>query len=109
MRKTQQRRGDLGPMPRYVRFSVGDTVGQYGLLTNQEVVELDGSLYTSWTTTNRRYPVDQVKLLPPCEPTKIVCVGTNYKQVLAAKEKQIERNVNYYTADGIKMGNKRAM
>lgn len=74
-------------MPKFIRFSIGEKVGQYGLLTDQEVIELEGSIYTNWTVTDRRYPVNQVKLLAPCEPTKIVCVGTNYKQVLAAKEK----------------------
>lgn len=74
-------------MPKFVRFSTGDLTGRYGLLTDQEVVELDGSVYEAWTTTDCRYSLDQVRLLAPCEPTKIVCVGTNYKQVLAAKER----------------------
>jgi 2-keto-4-pentenoate hydratase/2-oxohepta-3-ene-1,7-dioic acid hydratase in catechol pathway len=36
----------------------------------------------------RRFPVDEVTLLPPCEPTKVVCVGRNY--VAHADERDAE-------------------
>ncbi|WP_426963915.1 fumarylacetoacetate hydrolase family protein [Haloparvum alkalitolerans] len=34
--------------------------------------------YGTITAAGRTYAVDDVEVLPPCEPTKIVCIGRNY-------------------------------
>ncbi len=75
-------------MTRHVRFSVDPNVAptvadthpavRYGLL------EEDGLVYVtqpfSRDKTGECYPLDQVRLLPPCYPTKILCVGRNYAE-----------------------------
>jgi 2-keto-4-pentenoate hydratase/2-oxohepta-3-ene-1,7-dioic acid hydratase in catechol pathway len=38
-----------------------------------------GELFGAFHLTGQRYPLDQIKLLPPTLPSKIVAVGLNYK------------------------------
>ena len=38
---------------------------------------------------NSQYPIEEVEILPPCEPTKIVCVGLNYADHAAERGKDV--------------------
>jgi len=51
----------------------------YGVLAGETVREISGNLFEQWSDTGRAWPLDQVKLLPPVTPTKIVCLGLNYR------------------------------
>lgn len=63
---------------RYIRFSHNNQL-HYGLLRNDNKVEhLIGNNPDSFQTTGNYFQLSEVKLLPPCEPSKIVCVGLNY-------------------------------
>jgi 2-keto-4-pentenoate hydratase/2-oxohepta-3-ene-1,7-dioic acid hydratase in catechol pathway len=50
----------------------------YGLLEGDQVREIFGSPWAPWSQGVRTWPVTDVRLLAPVEPTKIVCVGRNY-------------------------------
>jgi 2-keto-4-pentenoate hydratase/2-oxohepta-3-ene-1,7-dioic acid hydratase in catechol pathway len=63
---------------RLVRFLVQGRTA-YGILNNDETVELDGVGYASLTSTGARHRTGDVSLLAPCVPTKIVAVGLNYR------------------------------
>ncbi len=63
---------------RLVRFQAQDRPA-YGILNNDEVVELDGEGYGSLTLRRARHRTADVKFLAPCVPTKIVAVGLNYR------------------------------
>jgi 2-keto-4-pentenoate hydratase/2-oxohepta-3-ene-1,7-dioic acid hydratase in catechol pathway len=54
------------------RLTIGKVVGE-------EIVVLDGSLFDIQGETNIRYSLADVKLLPPVIPTKIACIGMNYR------------------------------
>src|SRR5947208_14437294 len=58
-------------MTRITRFRCSSYTG-YGTLEGDSIRELDKA--------GRSYPLDAVQLLPPCAPTKIVCVGRNYRE-----------------------------
>lgn len=68
----------------YVRFqtlagvSYGQVTVAYGLLKGKTVHELEGSIFDQHTETGQIYPLTAVKLLAPCEPTKIMAVAANY-------------------------------
>ena len=49
-----------------------------GVIEGNEVREIPGQLWTSREPTGPSWPLSSVKLLPPCTPSKIVCVGRNY-------------------------------
>jgi 2-keto-4-pentenoate hydratase/2-oxohepta-3-ene-1,7-dioic acid hydratase in catechol pathway len=38
-----------------------------------------GELFKAFHLTKQRYPLDQIKLLPPTRPSKIVALGLNYR------------------------------
>jgi len=59
------------------RFRTGRRVG-YGVVMNQEVVEIRGSIYTRYRLTDIRYPLSKVQLLPPTEPSEIWGPGLNF-------------------------------
>lgn len=62
---------------RYVRYSV-DGATSYGLLDGQTVRELNGELFANPRPTGRTRRLDQVKLLAPVMPQKVIAVGLNY-------------------------------
>ncbi len=63
---------------RLVRFLVQNRPA-YGILDNDEVVELDGEGYTSLLSRRAVHRAAGVRLLAPCVPTKVVAVGLNYR------------------------------
>ncbi|AEM77758.1 fumarylacetoacetate hydrolase family protein [Thermoanaerobacter wiegelii] len=44
----------------------------YGIIEGDKVITFDGISFIS-------YKMEEVKLLPPCLPTKAICVGLNYR------------------------------
>lgn len=62
-----------------VRFLV-DGVKTFGLLENNQVSEISGDVFQEdYLVTSKTYQLKDIQLLSPCEPSKVVCVGLNYK------------------------------
>ncbi len=62
----------------YIRYRTGDRVA-WGRLEGETLVELTAAPWSEAPQTKRRLALDaELPLLPPCEPSKIVCVGKNY-------------------------------
>ena len=55
---------------RYVRFAHGDAVS-YGILEDERVLELDGSILASPGRTGRSLALADVRLLAPIDPTEV--------------------------------------
>ena len=51
----------------------------YAILEKDAVERLNGTPYDGIERDGRKYSIEDVQLLAPAEPTKIVCVGKNYK------------------------------
>jgi len=49
-----------------------------GVISGDSVSVVSGDIFGKWTVTNRAYLLSDVKLLTPCVPSKIVCLGRNY-------------------------------
>ena len=62
---------------RYVRFESADGP-RWGVVKGEEVLTLSKPPYGELDYDGGKLPLAQCKLLAPCEPTKIVCVGKNY-------------------------------
>jgi|SRR5690625_2541899 len=70
---------------KYVRFRLDDGTEHYGQLEGRQIKVLAGDLFdTNKKLTGTDYNLDEVKLLSPVQPGKLVCVGLNYR--LHAKE-----------------------
>lgn len=63
---------------RYLRFKDNKGSVSYGILEGESVKPIEGDLFGEHKPTDKRLPLNEVKLLAPCTPTKFVCVGLNY-------------------------------
>lgn len=70
---------------RYVRYEHGGRIA-YGILEGDRIRELTGSLFESPKPTGRTVALAEARLLAPCEPSKIVAVGLNYKSHLGERQ-----------------------
>jgi 2-keto-4-pentenoate hydratase/2-oxohepta-3-ene-1,7-dioic acid hydratase in catechol pathway len=71
---------------KYVRYShQGRT--SYGILEGETIRELEGDLFSSPRPTGKSVSSADVTLLAPCEPSKIIAVGLNYKSHLGERPK----------------------
>lgn len=60
-----------------VRY-ITDKKIEYGIQDGESVQNLAGPPYRNLRRGNRSYELSEVKLLPPCTPSKIVALGINY-------------------------------
>lgn len=51
---------------------------RYGMIEGEQVLALEGPPYEQIRFSGETYNREQVRLLPPCQPSKVVCVGLNY-------------------------------
>jgi 2-keto-4-pentenoate hydratase/2-oxohepta-3-ene-1,7-dioic acid hydratase in catechol pathway len=56
----------------------GKAAASYGLLENDGIREISGTPWGRWTPGTTHWTLKATRLLAPCEPSKIVCVGRNY-------------------------------
>jgi 2-keto-4-pentenoate hydratase/2-oxohepta-3-ene-1,7-dioic acid hydratase in catechol pathway len=78
------RQGAGEKVARYVRYEHRGKVS-YGILDGDSVREIRGDLFGSRAETGVGVKLASVKLLWPCEPTKVLAVGLNYKSHLGAR------------------------
>lgn len=64
---------------RIVRYETQDgKKPKYGWLLGDKVGEISGNIYGRYRRQEALTPLSDVRLIRPCEPGKIVCVGRNY-------------------------------
>jgi 2-keto-4-pentenoate hydratase/2-oxohepta-3-ene-1,7-dioic acid hydratase in catechol pathway len=66
---------------RYVRYENRGKVS-YGVLDGDSIKEIRGDLFGARAETGTKVKLAAVKLLWPCEPTKVLAVGLNFKSHL---------------------------
>jgi len=65
---------------RYLRFATEEGYPRWGRLEESRVFELDRAPYAGGRETGRVLELDDLELLAPVEPSKIVCIGKNYAE-----------------------------
>jgi 2-keto-4-pentenoate hydratase/2-oxohepta-3-ene-1,7-dioic acid hydratase in catechol pathway len=68
---------ETGGIMKLVRFKYKSFFG-WGLVRNGIVHILSGDIYAGVAETKEMIPYDEVKILPPVSPSKIIAVGLNY-------------------------------
>ncbi len=63
---------------RYVRFETKTSEKKYGVLIEDKVKVVQGSIFEDHTISEEKYLLETVKLLAPVEPSKVLCIGLNY-------------------------------
>jgi len=53
---------------------------RHGIIEGESVREISSGFFDKWTKGTRTWPLAGVKLVPPVTPTKIVCIGRNYRE-----------------------------
>ena len=66
---------------KYVRYE-HDGATSYGVLEGETIHQLSGSVFESPERTGASVALDDVTLLPPSEPKKVVAAGLNYRSHL---------------------------
>ena len=70
---------------RYIRFKYADTDRcQYGELDGKLVHALANAPWLGIERSGQTYDLENVRLVAPVEPSKVVCIGLNYKAHVAA-------------------------
>ncbi|MCL6565900.1 MAG: fumarylacetoacetate hydrolase family protein [Acidobacteriia bacterium] len=52
----------------------------YGLVEGEQVRAVAGDIFGHWQATEQSWPLREVRLLVPVLPSKIVCLGRNYRE-----------------------------
>lgn len=69
---------------KFCRFVPSDSVplkpafALHGLIEDGQIREITGHPWSQWSQATRIWRVENVRLLAPVEPGKIVCIGRNY-------------------------------
>ena len=63
---------------KFVRFR-HDKLTSYGFLEGDDVRPISNDPFSKFIPARESIPIKDVRLLSPCEPTKIVAVGVNYQ------------------------------
>lgn len=63
---------------KFVRYQAKDQ-SNYGIWEGDRIHEVEGSILGEYKVTRVTHCVNDVRLLTPVEPSKILCVGLNYK------------------------------
>ncbi|MCZ2126179.1 MAG: fumarylacetoacetate hydrolase family protein [Anaerolineales bacterium] len=63
---------------RIIRYQTEAGTPAYGWMLDDKVGEVQGNPFGEYRRREARIPLDELTLLAPCEPSKIVCVGRNY-------------------------------
>jgi len=74
---------------RYLRYRHQGTVS-YGILEEETIREIGGGLFGDRQETGSRLNLQNVELLCPCEPSKILAVGLNYRSHLGDRAEPAE-------------------
>ena len=71
-------------MTTFARFEINGSVS-HGIVEGQAIKEISGSPLNDYSETGNSHNLQDVKLLPPVSPRKIVAIGLNYRSHLGDK------------------------
>ena len=63
---------------RIIRYQIEKESPKYGWMLEDKIGEIEGNIFGTYKRKEVQTPLAEVRLLPPSQPTKIVCVGRNY-------------------------------
>lgn len=63
---------------KWVRFQK-DGATAYGVVADSKAKLVQGDPFTTYTYTDQKFSLNEVEILPPCQPSKVIAVGLNYR------------------------------
>ena len=76
------------PVRSIARYAQGGAI-HYGRIEDGELIRLSAAPWSGGVETGERDRFDQVRLLAPSVPTKVVCVGLNYGAHIAESQSMV--------------------
>jgi 2-keto-4-pentenoate hydratase/2-oxohepta-3-ene-1,7-dioic acid hydratase in catechol pathway len=67
---------------KYIRYRHEDSSSRYGIVEDGVVHEIEGELFGGYRRSGATHPLVGLAFLNPCQPTKVIAVGRNYKSHL---------------------------
>ncbi|RJE49327.1 MULTISPECIES: fumarylacetoacetate hydrolase family protein [unclassified Dehalobacter] len=64
---------------RFLRFKDAENQVRYGVLTGQMIRYVKGDIFGVYEVTDQICSLEDVQLLAPVEPSKVLCIGLNYR------------------------------
>ena len=61
-----------------IRYQTKNNLTSYGWVLDDKIGSIDGSVFSEFQRSEARIPLADVRILPPVQPSKIICVGRNY-------------------------------
>ena len=58
----------------------------YGVLEKDIVIEIKGSIYDKYILTDKHSILSDIEILPPTDPSMIICFGYNYKDLIGYRQ-----------------------
>jgi 2-keto-4-pentenoate hydratase/2-oxohepta-3-ene-1,7-dioic acid hydratase in catechol pathway len=83
----------------WARFRSSDGVG-FGVLEEDRILEHEGDMFGSARPTGRTLAANSCKLLPPCNPGKIVALWNNFHALAAKLGKQAPSHPLFFLKSG---------
>jgi len=62
----------------FIRYLAPDGAANYGWVYEGKIGAVKGSIFGDYHRSEADIPIESVRLLPPVQPSKIICVGRNY-------------------------------
>ncbi len=63
---------------KFVRFEKNQEIS-YGIVDSEKIIRIEGSPFSGYKETSQIYGIHDVKIMTPCSPSKIICVGLNFR------------------------------
>ncbi len=64
---------------RIIRYQLpGEVNPQFGWIMGEKIGTIQGDIFGAFQREEAKMPLESVRLLPPTDPSKIICVGRNY-------------------------------
>lgn len=73
---------------KFISFSDNENNIYQGIVEGDSIKQTQGNIFDDYSTTEKTHSMENIKILPPCLPTKVVAVGLNYKDHAEEMKKQ---------------------
>jgi len=77
---------------KFVRF-LAEGEARYGILEGDTIKEVQGSIFEEYSETGKTYALSAVKLLIPCEPSKVIAIGKNYMKHIQEMNSEVPKEL----------------
>ena len=79
------RGGQHTKMTKYARYEAHGEIA-YGIVEGDQVTQITAAPYEDYEVTDHSHSLDEVKILAPVVPNKVVAIGLNYRSHLGGRE-----------------------